>query len=83
MRRLHRFPEQLTWKRLELGRVHALDEEITIEARAIDVVRRVRLGGIAPRPGDESACARCDSRGACRKPRFAIAREDDDGGTAS
>jgi len=64
--------------------LHVAGARVTpIEARAIDVVRRVRLGGIAPRPGDESACARCDSSGACRKPRFAIAREDDDGGTAS
>ncbi len=53
-----------------------------IEASALDVVRRVRLGGLAPRPSDDSACVMCDSSGACRKPRFAIAREDDDGGAA-
>jgi hypothetical protein len=63
----------------------ALDERgrvTPLEARALDVVRRVRLGAIAPRPADESACTTCDSSGACRKPRFAIAREDDDGGAA-
>jgi hypothetical protein len=54
----------------------------TIELGALDVVRRVRLGAIAPRPSDDAACTMCDSSGACRKPRFAIAREDDDGGAA-
>jgi len=53
-----------------------------IESRAIDVVGRVRLGALAPRPSDDAACTMCDSSGACRKPRFAIAREDDDGGAA-
>jgi RecB family exonuclease len=54
-----------------------------VERAAIDVVRRVRLGGIAPRPRDEAACALCDSSGGCRKPRFAIQREDDEGGGAT
>jgi hypothetical protein len=52
-----------------------------LEAQAINVVRRVRLGTIAPRPIEERTCAQCDSSGACRKPRFAVAR-DDDGGAA-
>ncbi len=61
--------------------LHAGGGAVTpIEARALDVVRQVRLGAIAPRPADDSACARCDSSGGCRKPRFAIAREDDEGG---
>jgi ATP-dependent helicase/nuclease subunit B len=49
-----------------------------IEVRALDVIRRVRQGGLAPRPHDDSACATCDSSGGCRKPRFAIARDDED-----
>jgi ATP-dependent helicase/nuclease subunit B len=49
-----------------------------IEEKALDVVRRVRQGGIAPRPQQESACATCDMSGGCRKPRFAIARDEDE-----
>jgi RecB family exonuclease len=48
-----------------------------IEARALDLVRRVRQGGIAPRPADDSACTTCDLSGGCRKPRFAIARDEE------
>jgi ATP-dependent helicase/nuclease subunit B len=48
-----------------------------IEARALDVVRDVRRGSIAPRPKDDSACTTCDASGGCRKPRFAIARDDE------
>jgi RecB family exonuclease len=50
-----------------------------IEGRALEVVRRIRRGGLAPRPREESACATCDASGGCRKPRFAIARDDDEG----
>jgi ATP-dependent helicase/nuclease subunit B len=49
-----------------------------IEERALDVVRRVRQGGVAPRPREESACATCDASGGCRKPRFAIARDEEE-----
>ena len=61
--------------------LHAGGGAVTpLEKTALDVVRLVRLGAIAPRPRQESACATCDSSGGCRKPRFAIMREDDDGG---
>jgi RecB family exonuclease len=56
------------------------DRDLTLlEAAAIRVVRRVREGAIAPRPHDESACARCDASGGCRKPRFAIMRDEPEG----
>jgi pyrroloquinoline quinone biosynthesis protein B len=54
MRTLHRFPEQLTWKRLELGRVHALDEEITIEARAIAGTGPTHLAGLVANTPEEN-----------------------------
>jgi RecB family exonuclease len=60
------------------GALHAGGASLTpLETQAVAVVRRVRLGAIAPRPFDESTCANCDSSGACRKPRFAVARDDD------
>jgi RecB family exonuclease len=60
------------------GTLHAGGGSLTpLETQAVAVVRRVRLGAIAPRPFDESTCANCDSSGACRKPRFAVARDDD------
>jgi pyrroloquinoline quinone biosynthesis protein B len=54
MRTLHRFPEQLTWKRLELGRVHALDDEMTIEARAIGGKGPTHLTGLVANTPDEN-----------------------------
>ncbi len=65
---------EATWAAL-----HAGDGTTKVEERALDLVRRVRQGGLAPRPSDESACATCDVSGGCRKPRFAIARDEDEG----
>jgi RecB family exonuclease len=48
-----------------------------LEAQAVAVVRSVRLGVVAPKPVDEATCASCDSSGACRKPRFSVARDDE------
>jgi hypothetical protein len=50
------------------------------EARALQVVRGLREGHLAPHPADPSICASCPFDGGCRKPRFAIARTDDDEG---
>ncbi|MCL2723853.1 MAG: PD-(D/E)XK nuclease family protein [Polyangiaceae bacterium] len=49
-----------------------------IEHRALSLVTRVRSGGLAPIPADESACRVCAVSGGCRKPRFAMAPLDDD-----
>jgi pyrroloquinoline quinone biosynthesis protein B len=46
VRTLHRFPEQLTWKRLELGREHLLEDGMTIEARALPGKGPVHLAGL-------------------------------------
>jgi pyrroloquinoline quinone biosynthesis protein B len=46
VRTLHRFPEQLTWKRLELGREQPLDDGLTIEARALPGKGPVHLAGL-------------------------------------
>jgi RecB family exonuclease len=51
------------------------------ERRALDVVRSLRDGVVAPHPADPSICMSCSFDGGCRKPRFAIARADDDEGT--
>ncbi len=68
----------------DAGDPSATNAVTRIEGKALDVVRRVRQGGLAPRPREESACTTCDASGGCRKPRFAIARDEDDGsaGTA-
>ncbi|HEY2517988.1 MAG TPA: pyrroloquinoline quinone biosynthesis protein PqqB [Polyangiaceae bacterium] len=50
MRTLHRFPEQLTWKRLELGRAAPLGDPslgLTVEARPIAGKAPVHLTGLA------------------------------------
>jgi RecB family exonuclease len=61
--------------------LHTAEGAVTrIEGKALDVVSRIRRGGIAPRPVDDSACAICDASGGCRKPRFAIARDEDEAG---
>jgi RecB family exonuclease len=60
---------------------HAIEDvggRTRAEARALDVVRELRSGYVAPRPADASVCASCSFDGACRKPRFAIARTEDD-----
>jgi pyrroloquinoline quinone biosynthesis protein B len=48
MRTLHRFPEQLTWRRLELGRAVALGDGTTVEARAVAGKAPVHLTGLVP-----------------------------------
>lgn len=48
-----------------------------IEVRAIDIVRSARSGRVAPLPAKESECSYCDVSGACRKPRFAMAPNDE------
>lgn len=48
MRTLHRFPEQLTWKRLELGRTVALGDGTTVEARPIAGKAPTHLMGVVP-----------------------------------
>jgi hypothetical protein len=42
------------------------------EAWALDVVRALRSGALAPEPTEKDACARCAFDGGCRKPRFVI-----------
>ena len=42
------------------------------EALALDVVRAIRGGAVAPLPIDKSACETCAFDGGCRKPRFVI-----------
>ncbi len=58
MRTLRRFPEQLTWKRLELGRVHDLEDGIedgmTIEARAIAGKGPTHLAGLVASTPEEN-----------------------------
>jgi hypothetical protein len=60
--------------------LHAATGGVTpVEKRALELVAAVRRGALAPRPIEESACATCDASGGCRKPRFAIARDDEPG----
>jgi pyrroloquinoline quinone biosynthesis protein B len=54
MRTLHRFPEQLTWRRLEPGRVHALDDTMTIEARTIPGKGPTHLAGLVEGTPEEN-----------------------------
>jgi RecB family exonuclease len=58
----------------------APDGATPIERRALQIVANVRRGSLAPRPVDDAACTTCDASGGCRKPRFAIARDDDGAG---
>lgn len=55
----------------------ARGEPSEIERRLADVVRRVRLGQLAPLPVRESECTYCSVSGGCRKPRFAMAPDED------
>jgi hypothetical protein len=48
-----------------------------VEERALAIVRELRGGALAPIPEDERACATCAFDGACRRPRFAIPRDDE------
>ena len=54
MRTLHRFPEQLTWKRLELGRAHPLGDGTSIEARPVAGKAPVHLVGLAPHSPEDN-----------------------------
>jgi len=58
MRTLHRFPEQLTWKRLELGREQALSDgpgdAMTIEARAMPGKGPTHLAGLVGSTPEEN-----------------------------
>jgi hypothetical protein len=47
-----------------------------VERLAARVVIEMRNGALAPVPRDANACAHCDVRGGCRKPRFAVAPDD-------
>jgi len=49
-----------------------------IEHRALDLVTKVRSGGLAPTPASEAECRTCAMSGGCRKPRFAMAPTDDE-----
>jgi pyrroloquinoline quinone biosynthesis protein B len=48
MRTLHRFPEQLTWKRLAVDAEHELEEGLTVRVRALPGKGPVHLSGLAP-----------------------------------
>jgi RecB family exonuclease len=48
-----------------------------IERRALDLVRALREGALAPLPDDERACTICPFDGGCRRPRFAIPPADE------
>jgi pyrroloquinoline quinone biosynthesis protein B len=54
MRTLHRFPEQLTWKRLELGRAVPLGDGTTVEARPVAGKAPVHLMGLAPGSAEDN-----------------------------
>ncbi|MCA9511130.1 MAG: PD-(D/E)XK nuclease family protein, partial [Myxococcales bacterium] len=51
-----------------------------IARRVLALVDEVRRGLVAPLPTHEGACRTCSLHGACRKPRFAMTPDDDDGG---
>ncbi len=52
------------------------DAPAPIEARALEVVGRVREGKLAPRPADPGVCAKCSYDGGCRRPRFVAVLEE-------
>jgi RecB family exonuclease len=52
-------------------------DRTNIERRALDLVRAVRAGNVAPHPKDDSVCRGCAYDGGCRKPRFAIPSDDE------
>lgn len=49
-----------------------------IERRALAVVAEARAGRLAPVPSDESVCTYCAASGVCRKPRFAMAPDEEE-----
>jgi hypothetical protein len=50
----------------------------SVENLAADVVGTLRRGALAPIPRDKTACARCHVRGGCRRPRFAVAPDEEE-----
>jgi pyrroloquinoline quinone biosynthesis protein B len=54
MRTLHRFPEQLTWRRLELGRSVELGDGTTVEARAVAGKAPTHLMGLVPSTAEDN-----------------------------
>lgn len=62
--------------------LYATDDGAPRVARlAAEAVLRVRRGELVPKPEDESACTFCAYDGVCRKPRFAIAPDEEAGST--
>lgn len=53
-----------------------------IERRALELVVRARRGEFSPVPRSESECVHCAVSGGCRKPRFAMAPDDEEEGAA-
>lgn len=53
-----------------------------IERRALELVVRARRGEFSPVPRSESECVHCAVSGGCRKPRFAMAADEEEEGTA-
>jgi RecB family exonuclease len=59
--------------------IHAAEGSVTrLEAKALQVVREVREGIVAPQRDDEDRCVYCDQDGGCRRPRFSIPRPEED-----
>ena len=63
MRTLHRFPEQLTWRRLELGRAVELGDGTTVEARSVAGKAPVHLVGLAPNTPEDNVALWIRERG--------------------
>ncbi len=47
-----------------------------LDAHLLEIVRSVRRGVLWPKPRHEKDCRTCGSDGICRRPRFAIPREE-------
>jgi pyrroloquinoline quinone biosynthesis protein B len=63
VRTLHRFPEQLTWKRLELGQEQPLENGLTIEARTLPGKGPVHLAGLVPHGPEDNVALWVRHRG--------------------
>lgn len=50
-----------------------------IDRRALDVVVGLRRGSVVPSPAYDGACEACPYDGGCRKPRFAMRADDEEG----
>lgn len=51
---------------------------VPIDERILGIARAVRGGALAPLPAKESECTYCSVSGGCRKPRFAMAPDEDE-----